>query len=154
MKEKLEHAGGWIALEFPVRRKSLDDLREQLRRNGVAVQNKLAAFPDSDQNRRVLSHMIGIERWGQSRLRVALGEPFVEEEYNGYRPAREVGYSDLCDQYQETRVQTLEIAQALSMADAGDVKVLHNQWGNLSTKAWLGYLDRHANMESDRMQKD
>ena len=153
MKDKLFSTGGWIALELPARRKTLPDLADQLQTSGVAIEIKLETRANNENNRRLLNHIIGIERWGQSRLRVALGAPFVADEYNGYRPARETGWAELRRMFGETRAQTLEIAQELAAAGLDDARVLHNQWGELSPRAWLRYLNMHANMESDKLQK-
>jgi hypothetical protein len=107
---------------------------------------------DIDQNRRILSHIIGIERWGQRRLRVFLGEPFVDEEYNSYRPPREMSWSELRTQFRETRTQTLTLIDPIAAADPGGQRVYHNQWGLLSARGWLNYLDVHARGESFKMR--
>ena len=96
----------------------------------------------------MLSHIIGIERWGQSRLRVFLGEPFTQDEYNGYRPARDVPWDELVGQFSATRSETIALARALDEAlIAPDKTVLHNQLGPLSARAWLRYLQTHASRE-------
>ncbi|MBL8162574.1 MAG: DinB family protein [Anaerolineae bacterium] len=103
-------------------------------------------------NRRILSHIVGIERWGQRRLSVFLGEPFVDEEYNIHRPPREASWSELRAQFHETRAQTLVLIDRIAAADPRDQRVLHNQWGLLSARGWLNYLNVHARGESLKMR--
>lgn len=123
---------------------------EALDAAGKRLAAQYARLPDGDFNRRVLNHVIGIERWGQRRLKVALGEPFVTEEYDGYRPPRETGWTDLQALFAETRAATVALARQLD--DKADVKILHNGWGELTVRGWLNYLHVHASLESRKMK--
>ena len=147
------HIGGRLALERPARKQSLVALADQLAASGQTIAARVAALPDSDHNRRLLSHIIGIECWGRSRLSVLLGEPFVRDEYDGYRPARDTAWPELQTRFQETRAQTVALVRQLEAAGERGDRVLHNQWGELNLRGWLRYLDVHADLESRKMKR-
>ncbi len=139
-------------LEWPVRRRTVSQMGQTLAQSGASLEQQLAKLPDNTRNRQVLNHIIGIERWGQSRLRVALGQAFVQDEYNGYRPARETDWVTLRQQFAQTRATTVSLVRDLDKANVAERKVLHNMYGDLSVKAWLRYLNIHANMECKKMR--
>jgi hypothetical protein len=99
-----------------------------------------------------LSHVVGIERWGQRRLQVALGEPLLMDEYDNYRPARDLDWQGLQAEFQATRRETIALAQRLEQAGAEATRVNHNSFGDLSVRGWLYYLGRHADLESRRIK--
>ena len=140
-------------MEWPVQGKSLVQMSQTLQTAGQRLSQKFAAAPDSETNRQTLSHIIGIERWGQKRLKVALGEPFIEEEYNHYRPGPETSWAELQQQFTQTRQELVAIANQLQQAqvDPGR-KINHNGYGNLTVRGWLRYLTFHANAESWRIR--
>jgi hypothetical protein len=149
----LMNLGAHLILERPVRKLSLADLSTQLEQSGKQMTDHLAKCPDTPANRNQLSHMIGIERWGQRRLRVALGEPFLQEEYNHYCPSEERSWDELRVEADTTRRTTVELVQNITQANVPDaLKIRHNQFGPLSVKAWLRYLDVHASGESKRIK--
>lgn len=148
LKEKVTGFVAGLLLEKPTRGKSYTELSQQLEETGQRIEARLSGKRYSEFNHRVLTHIIGIERWGQSRLRVFLGNPFVQDEYNGYRPARDVPWDELVGQFTTTRSETVALACSLNDASvAPDAKVLHNQYGPLSARAWLRYLETHASRE-------
>lgn len=102
-----------LMLERPARSKSLAELTEDLVVTGREITTTITGAPDTPENRQALSHVIGIERWGQRRLRVALGEPLLVEEYDGYRPGQEESLAQLQAAFQATRQETLSIARQL-----------------------------------------
>jgi hypothetical protein len=133
--------------------KSLDDFPARLEASGAKIRARLDKLNDSDVNRRVLNHIIGIERWGQRRLKVALGEPFIQDEYNGYRPARETAWETLKMQFAETRAETVALARTLAaQPDAASKRIRHNDYGNLLVGGWLNYLRTHAELESRKLR--
>ncbi len=98
-------------------------------------------------------HIIGIERWSQSRLRLFLGGELVMDEYDTYQPAADLDMAALTEQFVETRRVTVELAQKIS--DAGvtdDQTVLHNDMGDVSARTWLAYIRGHAQQESKRLK--
>jgi hypothetical protein len=139
-------------LERPFRNLSAEQMAERLELNGRTLERTFAAARDSEHNRRLLSHITGIERWGQNRLQVALGAPLTMDEYDGYRPPREAGWADLQDAFRSTRQQTVALAGQLGPAVEAAVHVPHNQFGPLTVRSWLRYLDIHANMEAKKLK--
>jgi hypothetical protein len=140
-------------LEQPFRSLTAEQMAERLELDGRTLERTVAAAKDSESNRKLLSHITGIERWGHSRLRVALGEPLVMDEYDGYRPPREAGWTELQDAFHSTRQQTIALAGQLNQAVTNGVKVPHNQFGPLTVRSWLRYLDIHANMEAKKLRR-
>lgn len=139
-------------LERPFRNLNAEQMAERLELNGRTLERTFASAGDSEHNRRLLSHITGIERWSQSRLRVPLGEPLLMDEYDGYRPAAEASWAELQDAFHSTRQQTVTLAGQLGPAVTGGVKVPHNQFGSLTMRSWLRYLDMHANLEAKKLR--
>ncbi len=142
-----------LAVERPARRTSLAALADTLEEGGRAIERRLAGLACSPANIEQLRHIIGIERWGQRRLRVALGEPALHDEYDEYRPAATTSWDELRAAFQTTRQQTVELARTLATRDRQQLPlVAHNQFGPLSIPGWLRYLTVHANRESKRLK--
>lgn len=134
--------------ERQVRGQSLTELGQAFERSAGEVTAKLEAAPDTPNNREVAHHIIGIERWGQSRLRVALGEPFVLDRYRAHRMPDDTSMEELRAGFAATRQDTIALVKELVAADVDpSMKVRHNGLGELSLRAWLGYLDGHATRE-------
>jgi hypothetical protein len=140
-------------LEQPFKGLSADELAGRLDLNGRTLERTFAAARDSADNRALLSHITGIERWGQNRLQAALDAALTMDEYDGYRPSREAGWAELQDAFRSTRQQTVALARQLEPAIASGVKVPHNQFGALTMRSWLRYLDMHANLEAKKLKK-
>ena len=152
LRDTLTSAVSSLMLERPLKNKDMAEIAQDLDLAGGRLKHTFAAAKDNPDNRRLLSHIVGIERWGQSRLRVALGEPLTIDEYDDYRPPRESTWPALQDAFSETRQQTVAVVQALGKANVADVKVPHNQFGPLSIRSWLRYLDMHANLEAKKLK--
>jgi len=152
VRDNLYHFAGNLAFNLTAGGKSPAQWAQRLADNGRKLETTFAATPQTEFNARVLNHIIGIERWGQRRLRVALGEPFVRDEYNGYRPAREASWDELKRDFVTTRADTVRIARELEQAKAGDKRILHNAYGNLTVRGWLRYLDIHSSFEAKKMR--
>lgn len=143
----------YLFLERPIRKMDVNDLVTMVQTAGQKLNNRLNSIDDSEKNRKTLSHMIGIERWSERRLQVALGEPFIDEEYNDYRPSRDTSWDDLRTQFAETRAATVATIQALANQNvAKSVMIKHNQFGDISMGAWTRYIYNHANLESKRIK--
>jgi hypothetical protein len=63
-----------LMVEGPATRQGLEGLRAKLQRSGDELSGRLDKVAESETTRRVVDHIITIERWGQRRLKVALGE--------------------------------------------------------------------------------
>lgn len=143
--EKIFHLLGNLLFERPARNRSLQELRAELEQTGQEAERRIAAARDTDDNCETLRHVIAIERWGQRRLEVFLGEPYVRDECDAYYPAAGAGLDALQERFTEARAQTLALARRLQEAGVnGERAVLHNQWGMLSAQGWLNYLNGHA----------
>ncbi len=140
-------------LEQPFKRLHVEEIAQRLELDGHKLARTFAAAKDSPGNRNLLSHITGIERWGQSRLQVALGAPLTMDEYDGYRPPHEASWAELQTALRDTRQQTVSLARQLGPAIAAGVQVPHNQFGPLTVRSWLRYLDMHANMEAKKLKK-
>jgi len=141
-----------IFLNRWTRGRSLTEMMVALQAAGQNLQRKFERLPDAPYNRRVLSHIVGIERWGQRRLRVALGDSFALDEYDGYRPTRETDFAMLRQMFAETRRETIRLIGLLDRAGVGDVRVQHNKYGDLTVRGWLRYLLMHANLEALKLR--
>lgn len=62
-------------LERQAKKRTVRGFASSLERSGEEVTRHLSGIPYTPRNRGVVNHIVGIERWGQRRLRVALGEP-------------------------------------------------------------------------------
>lgn len=143
----------FFMLERPAKKWTMSAWGEKLTTSSEKIGQKLDKVPESEQNRRVLTHIIGIEQWGQSRLRVGLGEPFKEEEYDAYRPSKTRSWEQLKTEFRIARRKTVALAEELDKRQVDQLaKVKHNQYGEITLGAWLRYLDMHANLESKRLK--
>lgn len=140
--------------ERPAARMSYTELGQALERGGTLVAGRAARAADTEANRTTLAHIIGIERWGQNRLRVALGQrEFERDEYQPYRPPQGSTLRELQDLLSQTRAQTVDLARQLHDAPPAEGSTVdHNGLGPLSAKGWLRYLSQHADLESRRLR--
>jgi hypothetical protein len=140
-------------LERPAQKLTLAGHADQLKKSGHALRQQFGQVKGTDANRAQLRHIIGIERWAQSRLQTLLGEPLRDDEYDGYCPSAEAGWDALRVEFDETRAATLTLIEELDAARIDPAQTIpHNQYGKLSVLAWLRYIDQHANMEAKRIQ--
>jgi hypothetical protein len=143
-----------MVIELQARNKSLNQLTRVLSQSGDRVASRLAGAANTPTNRELAAHLIGIERWGQRRLRVLLGEPLVIDEYDGYRPADSKGIPALVSTFRTTRADTLGLVTRLQSARvAPTATVPHNDMGDLTVRGWLSYLETHAAREASRLKK-
>jgi hypothetical protein len=131
---------------------SVEELETRLRTTETEVAQRLETAADTPGNREVACHVIGIERWGQSRLTTCLGGPRLHDEYDGYRPQPE-SMAALVAEFREARDDTLALIEQLRQANALEGRTCaHNDMGELSVKGWLSYLDSHATRELRRLR--
>jgi hypothetical protein len=146
--------GAQVVLERPVQTLSLDAQRTALHASGERLALDLGMVRDTPAHRRLLRHIIGIERWGQRRLRSVLGSPLLHDEYLSYSPAPNRSWEELKSDFREVRQTTLDLIEELRQAGPAVMccPIPHNQFGMLTPKAWLRYLDLHANGEMLKMK--
>ncbi|WP_119069969.1 hypothetical protein [Aggregatilinea lenta] len=143
---------GWILRRRSERRAnglSYPELKQVLIESQQAVGERFGKGRDSASNLERARHITGIERWGQSRMRTALGAPLVHDEYNGYRPDDLDTMAALTQAFMSTRDETLAIVDELQAAGVSPTtKALHNELGEISLGAWVYYLNDHGLRES------
>ena len=148
----IEALGRWF-FERPARKRSFDELAEELNRSSAQILERLAGFSPRPEDHERLRHIIGIERWSQRRLRVFLGEPFMLDGHHSYKPEENLDWPALLDAFKETRAQTLGMIDALSKPGAHSVAaVAHNEFGDFTAKGWLKYIEGHAASEAKRIK--
>lgn len=147
----IQHAYAVLFLELPARVMGINRLIRQLEKFPLTFEKKAAVIKGRPGNIEILAHIIGIERWGQRRLRVALGEPLILEEYDFYRPD-EKDWQRLLDTFHNVRQETISLSKSLRMAGVDPMmRIMHNQFGEINLLCWLFYLDVHAFLESARI---
>jgi hypothetical protein len=139
-----------IFLENPSKDKSFAQLRSMLELSGTQIRARLES---GEPNLKLLRHVITIERWGQNRLRSALGEVrFVLDQSGQYAPAATLGWAELKAEFANVRQETLEISRRLELANPMPGPVVHNQFGPVTVKGWLRYLEIHASTELRKLR--
>jgi len=152
-REDVRHLVVERVLERPTRAKRYAELADDLYVAGERLGLRLQRTRPGAAASGVMRHIIGIERWGQSRLRVAFGEPFVRDAHQPYKPPREATWEELTQDFHDTRAETVAIARGLSSdPPPPDWRVEHNALGPLSARAWLRYLQLHADLESRKLR--
>ena len=137
-----------LMVDRSAKNKSLDVLQGQLSESKQTILNKIGVAADNEANREQLSHVIGIERWGQYRLRVLLGEPLKMDEYEGYRPQGAKSLAELAEEFSQTRQATLALGEQITAIPEVATKTIeHNDMGIMSVRSWFQYLDMHGTYE-------
>ncbi len=142
-----------LIIERPGRKHTLAGWAEELTASGQALSAAFAAGADTDANRRLVSHITGIERWATRRLRVFLGEPLLQDEYDGYRPAKDLDWPAMQAAFAATRAETVAVVRQLIDAGIDDTpKVSQNQMGPLTARGWMRYLHMHSTWEAKKLK--
>jgi hypothetical protein len=150
LKQGFFQWAGRMMFERPVRGQSVVDLASTLSSSGDEVRGRIAGKEGTPANVARLRHIIGIERWGQQRLRVFLGDPFEPGGHHPHKPT-DTDWSALQTELASTRADTVALAAQLTTTDLART-VPHDQFGPLTVRGWLAYLQRHARMESKLMR--
>lgn len=146
----VQHWMAFLLIELPARRIGMDHLIERLEKSIGLLDRRILAASRRPRNQDILAHMIGIERWGQRHLRIALGESQHLEEYDAFRPSGKA-WNELYDALRSSRQSTVRLSKSLRMAGVDPATPIpHNQFGEISLIGWLYYLNLHANIESLR----
>ena len=141
-----------LIIERPAKKLTLAQLATNLEATGRQLEQRMASAGDTQSNRAHTHHVIGIERWGQRRLQVALGEPPIVDECDEYQLAPDLNWQELQAEFHAVRQDTIALARRVEEAGAGATLVPHNEFGDLSMHGWLRYLDNHASLESKRIK--
>ena len=142
-----------LLIKRPAGKLTPDELVVKLEESGRLLTARLVAAPSTAANQRALRHVVGIERWGQRRLRALLGEAPPVDEYAAYQPDKGLGWDELREMAERTRRETVALARRLAQEAApAEATIRHNQHGDLTAREWLYYLDLHARLESRRIR--
>jgi hypothetical protein len=135
------------------RKRTYAKLIARLEAGGEKLSARFARATPSAGNGDALRHIIGIERWGQRRLRTILGEPPTIDEYDGYRPDPANDWPALRDEWAATRRETIALAKRIAAIKVNDgTKARHNGMGDLTAREWLHCLMAHARREALRIR--
>jgi hypothetical protein len=138
--------------QLQVRNKSLPDLIRAAEESGKTITAYLADKADTPKNRQQLRHIIGIERWGQRRLKTLLGEPPLQDEYERYQPAETLDFKTLANEFAQTRHATVDLLRVLQQNGAATGTAYHNAMGDVPITIWTRYLTTHAEFERKRIK--
>lgn len=152
-REEIKQVAVERLIEQPSEGQSFLSLEEQLAKSGESIMSRLRNLSDSEHNREMLRHIIGIERWGRARLQSAvLHRPWVMDEHHDYKPPRDKTVAELAEMFAEQRRRTVALAHSLHENPPRlNDKVPHNGLGPLSVRGWLRYLNGHAELESRKL---
>lgn len=143
-----------LMLERPARAAGRAKLKANLERSQVEINSRLEALAvnaaTETKHHTTLRHIIAIERWGQARLRVLLGEPFKDDNNHAYKPPESSSWESLRAAFNATRTETLGLADTLPDDKLGS-RVFHNDLGEMTALGWLRYLSIHAATEAKRI---
>jgi hypothetical protein len=142
-----------LFIENPAQKQSFAQLMAKLEKSQDEITNRINGVKSQnlEKHRATLRHIIGIERWGTERLKVALGEAFKPDGQKDYHPNPDRDLSSLLEDFNNTRLETLRVAKLVEQQNQ-NAKIEHNGFGPLSVKGWLGYLNIHASMESQKLR--
>lgn len=151
MRKQIAGLAKTLFFERPGKRAGLESLQGKLQTTQATIEERLSAAAGSEKDIKTLRHVIAIERWGQRRIKVALGEEFLEDENHAYKPEPDTPWADLKQQFTQTREQTLALTDELK-GETLNVRVPHNDLGPMTLLGWLSYLNSHANLETKRIK--
>lgn len=152
LRERIMELAVPFFVERPGQRKGYSGVRADLERTAGAVAERIGWAQPTPASVKTAKHIIGLERWGQRRLEVALGKPLQIDEHHPYKPqGQELSPDDLRKEFESTRKRTLELVGQLEQKNYAE-KIPHNGLGPLSVLGWLNYLNTHADWESRRLK--
>jgi hypothetical protein len=142
-----------LFVENPAQKKSFVQLQANLEQSKTIIEARVskAASQNLETHRTTLRHIIGIERWGTNRLKVALGQAFKSDGQKEYHPDQSLDLTQLLEHFRNSRLELLGVAKLLEAANSS-IKIEHNNFGPISVKGWLGYLNVHSEIESRKLR--
>jgi len=140
----------WV--NYRTQNRSYESLITMLEK-GMAKIEKHAHIAPNDTYHALWTHIIGIEIWSQRKLATALGDPAGEHDYMPYRPSKNTEWDDLLPLMRQTRADTIALAKRLAQANVDpNLKINHNDWGDLTIKGWLMYIHLHTDFEVKKIR--
>jgi hypothetical protein len=139
----------WVGQRFLENDEPLEALSVRLENSGRSVQQRFLEAGESEFSKKLLAHIITIERWGISRLQMLLGDkPVVLDSSHNFAPSGTRTFAELQQDFAQTRQALLVLVPRL---EQNHNTIEHNAFGNLSGKGWLKYLAIHASRESKKL---
>jgi hypothetical protein len=153
MASPIARTFAYLLVERPARRAGPAALADGLAASGPSLEAHFRAAAADPKAPGQLRHVIAIERWGQARLRAALGDvPFVRDRSGAHRPPDDVPYERLLDDLRAARALSVELARRVAAEGKGEAVVEHDSMGPLTAAGWLRYLRLHADLEAKRVR--
>ncbi len=142
-----------LFIENPAQKQSFAQLTLRLEKSQGEIADRINGVKarNLERHRATMRHIIGIERWGTERLKVALGEAFKPDGQKDYHPDPNTDFAALLEDFNNTRLETLRVAKLVEQQNP-NAKIEHNGLGELSIKGWLAYLNIHSSMESQKLR--
>lgn len=142
----------WWLLERKVRGKSYQQYQQMLQESSSFIQNQISRADENMKSRHALIHIIGLERWIQSRMMVALGSPFIQDESDRYLPPEDTSWIQLSQTFIDVRNDSIDLIAKIAAKDVDPTsKIDHNAVGPLSVRAWMEYVVDHGNKHAEQM---
>ena len=112
-----------LFVENPAQKKSFAQLQANLEKSKTIIETRVikTASQNLEQHRATLRHIIGIERWGTERLKVALGAAFKSDGQKDYHPDSSFDLTQLLQEFTKTRLETLRVAKLLEAAKSSTI---------------------------------
>ncbi|MEM9950432.1 MAG: hypothetical protein AAF846_02435 [Chloroflexota bacterium] len=145
----------WLTFERWAKRNSYQHIKTQIETEAKIIHTSIQSATQNKVNHQTTTHIIGMERWIQSRIKVALGSPYIQEEYDNYRPPQNASWEQLEQEFIATRELSCELCDQLIAENIDkSLKVNHNQFGNITIGAWLEYLNFHSKTHAKSIKSD
>ena len=162
IQTRVRNAAVQVLIELPAKRRKFEQMAQKLETSGQRLEARLAKAEGTPEQKRTLRHIIGIERWGQRRLWLAVryggesgvrsAEAAFSDAHHAYKPADSATWDELITKFGTTRQETVKLARYLAETDVDKTtRVPHNDLGPLSLRGWLRYLRTHATFEGRRI---
>lgn len=146
----LKHAYALLVFEMPAVWSGMDRLINRLEVSGHSLEKHLDKVSGQAANREILVQMLRIERSGQRRLCVALGEPLRDDLEDTRALAH--NWPQLVDAFKRARKETVSLCKSIRMARIDPkTRIPHPHYGEISLLGWVYYLHLHAAVGSLRI---
>lgn len=149
----LLHKIAGLMFERPTRGVPATELLQRLEQSQDVFAQHIQQYAESHKNHLLLGHIIGVERWAQTRLRQCIDGPTAPDESDAYVPSPEVAFSVLLTNARDTRSESIVLLTVLMKAGVPLTRTIeHNQFGPLSVAAWFHYITTHSMLEARKMR--
>ena len=158
IQTRVKSAAVQLLIELPAKRRTFEEMAQKLVVSGQRLEMRLAKAEGTPEQKRTLRHIVGIERWGQRRLWLAVryggesADDAFSDAHHAHKPADAATWDELIAEFRATRQETVNLARYLAETNIDQrTRVPHNDLGPLSLRGWLRYLRTHASLEGRRI---